>query len=116
MTLVGAIIGSLVCGASGYAAGYMKGAAKWFDEIEDRQTVPIWDRSIDAPGSLRLARLCTCQTKKLSDQSHGGPTAKAGDVYSTAFNPASRKVRRGERHRYRLVVHGHKFGRLQSVP
>jgi hypothetical protein len=41
MTLVGAIIGSLVCGASGYAAGYMKGAAKWFDEIEDRQTATI---------------------------------------------------------------------------
>jgi hypothetical protein len=41
MTLVGAIIGSLVCGASGYVAGYIKGGAKWFDEIEDRQTATI---------------------------------------------------------------------------
>jgi hypothetical protein len=41
MTIVGAIIGSLVCGASGYFASYMKGASKSFDEIEDRQTLPI---------------------------------------------------------------------------
>ena len=41
MTIVGAIIGSLVCGASGYFAGYVKGACKSFDEIEDRQTLPI---------------------------------------------------------------------------
>jgi len=41
MTIVGAIIGSLVCGASGYFAGYMKGASKWFDEIENREATTI---------------------------------------------------------------------------
>jgi hypothetical protein len=41
MTIVGALISTLVCGASGYFAGYMKGASKSFDEIEDRQTLPI---------------------------------------------------------------------------
>jgi hypothetical protein len=49
MTIVGAIIGSLVCGASGYFAGYMKGASKWFDEIEDRQTATILN---NAPRAL----------------------------------------------------------------
>ena len=37
MTIVGALIGSLVCGASGYLAGYMKGASKWFDEIAEQR-------------------------------------------------------------------------------
>ena len=41
MTIVGAIIGSLVCGASGYFAGYMNGASKWFDEIENREATTI---------------------------------------------------------------------------
>ena len=41
MTIVGALIGSLVCGASGYLAGYMKSASKWFDEIEDREVTTI---------------------------------------------------------------------------
>ena len=41
MTIVGAIIGSWVCGASGYFAGYMKGASKWFDEIENREATTI---------------------------------------------------------------------------
>jgi hypothetical protein len=47
MTLVGAVIGSLVCGTSGYFAGYMKGAAKWFDEIEDRQTATILNIAVE---------------------------------------------------------------------
>jgi len=41
---------------------------------------------------------------------------EARDANRTAFNPASRKVPRGERNRYRLVVHGHKYAGLQSVP
>jgi hypothetical protein len=41
MNIVDALIGSLVCGASGYLAGYMKGASKWLDEIEDREVTTI---------------------------------------------------------------------------
>jgi hypothetical protein len=41
MTIVSAVIGSLMFGASGYFAGYMMGASKYVDEIEDRQTAAI---------------------------------------------------------------------------
>jgi hypothetical protein len=38
MTIVGALFGCLVFGASGYFAGYRMGVSKWVDEVEDRQT------------------------------------------------------------------------------
>ena len=55
MTLVGAVIGSLVCGTSGYFAAYIKGAAKRFDEIEDSQTAAILNIAVERTSSMNEA-------------------------------------------------------------
>ena len=54
ITMVGAIIGSLVCGSSCYFAGYTKGASEWFDEIEDHEATTILTTSRRAPAATSL--------------------------------------------------------------
>jgi hypothetical protein len=111
--VVGAIIGSLVCGTSGYFAGYMKGASKWFDEIENREAATVLNIAAARTGG----NVINFEERAMAIKAIRRSAVGLGHANLTRHPTGSSALeRRGTSNREGGGEEGHLEGRVPSAP